>query len=81
MRGLHVSVHNAAVLDRVLILSASAGAGHVRAAEALARAFARLGAAREVRHVDTLQFTNKTSWSGSRAVVRKAVGLVAEPPA
>jgi processive 1,2-diacylglycerol beta-glucosyltransferase len=47
------------MLDKVLILSASAGAGHVRAAEALERAFARLGAAREVRHTDTLQFTNK----------------------
>jgi processive 1,2-diacylglycerol beta-glucosyltransferase len=49
----------ARVLDRVLILSASAGAGHVRAAEALERAFADLGAAREVQHVDALQFTNK----------------------
>ena len=44
---------------RVLILSASAGAGHVRAAQALERAFAQLGAAHEVHHVDTLQFTNK----------------------
>jgi processive 1,2-diacylglycerol beta-glucosyltransferase len=47
------------MLGRVLILSASAGAGHVRAAQALERAFADLGAAREVHHVDTLQFTNK----------------------
>jgi hypothetical protein len=46
-------------LDRVLILSASAGAGHVRAAEALERAFADLGAAREVLHLDALRFTNK----------------------
>ena len=44
---------------KVLILSASAGAGHVRAAQALQGAFAQLGAAREVHHVDTLQFTNK----------------------
>jgi processive 1,2-diacylglycerol beta-glucosyltransferase len=47
------------MLGKVLILSASAGAGHVRAAQALDRAFADLGAAREVRHVDALQFTNK----------------------
>ena len=47
------------MLDRVLILSASAGAGHVRAAEALEHAFADLGAAREVRHVDTLTYTNR----------------------
>jgi processive 1,2-diacylglycerol beta-glucosyltransferase len=45
--------------ERVLILSASAGAGHIRAAQALERAFAGLGSRREVHHVDTLQFTNK----------------------
>jgi processive 1,2-diacylglycerol beta-glucosyltransferase len=47
------------MLGRVLILSASAGAGHIRAAQALDRAFTDLGAAREVHHVDTLQYTNK----------------------
>src|SRR5438093_479731 len=47
------------MLRKVLILSASAGAGHIRAAQALERAFAQLGAAHEVHHVDTLQFTNK----------------------
>jgi processive 1,2-diacylglycerol beta-glucosyltransferase len=47
------------LVNKVLILSASAGAGHVRAAEAIERAFARSGAAREVRHIDTLQFTNR----------------------
>lgn len=46
------------MLNKVLILSASAGAGHVRAAQALERAFAESGAAREVRHVDTLEYTN-----------------------
>lgn len=45
--------------DRVLLLSASAGAGHLRAAQALERAFVERGAAREVRHVDTLEYTNK----------------------
>jgi processive 1,2-diacylglycerol beta-glucosyltransferase len=43
----------------VLVLSASAGAGHVRAAEALQRALAASGAVREVRHVDVLQHTTK----------------------
>ena len=47
------------MLNRVLILSASAGAGHLRAAEALKRAFMKLNAAREIRHVDTLDYTNK----------------------
>lgn len=41
------------------MLSASAGAGHVRAAEALEKAFHETGAVPDVRHVDTLQFTNK----------------------
>jgi processive 1,2-diacylglycerol beta-glucosyltransferase len=46
------------MFDKVLILSASAGAGHVRAAAALERAFLQMGAARQVRHVDTLDYTN-----------------------
>ena len=44
---------------KALILSASAGAGHVRAAQALERAFVQLGAPYQVHHVDALQFTNK----------------------
>ncbi len=44
---------------KALILSASAGAGHVRAAQALERAFEATGAVREVQHVDALEFTNK----------------------
>src|SRR5262245_61261631 len=47
------------MFSKVLILSASAGAGHVRAAEALEKAFAQSGAAREVRHIDALNYTNK----------------------
>ncbi|HEX8137581.1 MAG TPA: glycosyltransferase [Pyrinomonadaceae bacterium] len=47
------------MFEKVLVLSASAGAGHVRAAEAVERAINEMGAAREVRHVDTLQYTNK----------------------
>ena len=47
------------MLDRVLVLSASAGAGHVRAAQAIERALAAAGAAREVRHVHALDHTTK----------------------
>ncbi|MEW5975976.1 MAG: glycosyltransferase [Acidobacteriota bacterium] len=46
-------------LKKVLLLSASAGAGHLRAAQALERAFRESGAASEVRHVDTLDFTTR----------------------
>jgi processive 1,2-diacylglycerol beta-glucosyltransferase len=47
------------VFERLLILSASAGAGHIRAAEAIEKAVIEMDAAREVRHVDTLDYTNK----------------------
>jgi len=51
------------MLGRVLLLSASAGAGHIRAAQALERAFAEIGeqsgASREVQHLDVLNYTNK----------------------
>jgi processive 1,2-diacylglycerol beta-glucosyltransferase len=47
------------VFNKVLILSASAGAGHVRAADALHKAFVETGSAGEVRHVDALDYTNK----------------------
>jgi processive 1,2-diacylglycerol beta-glucosyltransferase len=47
------------MFQKVLILSASAGAGHVRAAQAIERAMVELNAAREVRHIDTLEYTNK----------------------
>ena len=46
------------MFDRILILSASVGNGHVTAAEALKKAFEERGLAREVRHEDTLKFTN-----------------------
>jgi processive 1,2-diacylglycerol beta-glucosyltransferase len=47
------------VFNKILIFSASAGAGHVRAAQAIERAIIAAGAARQVRHVDTLEYTNK----------------------
>jgi processive 1,2-diacylglycerol beta-glucosyltransferase len=43
---------------KVLILSASAGAGHLRAAQAIERAFEAMGTAQAVHNHDTLQFTN-----------------------
>lgn len=46
------------MLGRVLILSASAGAGHLRAAQAVERALEETGAAGKVRNVDTLDYTN-----------------------
>jgi processive 1,2-diacylglycerol beta-glucosyltransferase len=48
-----------AELRRVLVLSASAGAGHVRAGQALERALVATGRVGEVRHVDVLQYTTK----------------------
>ena len=47
------------MFKKVLLLSASAGAGHTRAAQAIERAIIQMNAAREVRHVDTLEYTNK----------------------
>ena len=47
------------MLKRVLILSASAGAGHIRAAQAVEQAFNELGTLSEVRHLDVLNYTNK----------------------
>src|SRR5689334_12720127 len=44
---------------RVLIISASAGTGHVRCAQALEKAFALDPQVAEVRHVDALAYTNK----------------------
>lgn len=46
---------------KVLLLSASAGAGHIRAAEAIEKAFnqAKDAESREVRHIDVLNYTNK----------------------
>lgn len=43
---------------RILILSASAGAGHLRAAEALEKALRRLDGVAEILNVDVLRYTN-----------------------
>lgn len=51
------------MIRKVLLLSASAGAGHIRAAQAIEKAFVEIGAAtgerREVQHLDILNYTNK----------------------
>jgi len=47
------------MLGRVLVLSASAGAGHLRAAEAIEKAIHSRGVASEVQHLDVLKYTNK----------------------
>jgi processive 1,2-diacylglycerol beta-glucosyltransferase len=47
------------MLGRVLVLSASAGAGHLRAADAIEQAIRLRGLAAEVRHVDVLNYTNQ----------------------
>jgi processive 1,2-diacylglycerol beta-glucosyltransferase len=49
------------MLKKVLLLSASAGAGHVRAADAIEKAFKEVGngEGREVKHLDILNYTNK----------------------
>ena len=44
---------------RVLIMSAGAGAGHIKAAEALEKSFASDGGVEEVFNNDALQYTNK----------------------
>src|SRR5690349_11859088 len=50
---------NTKMLKKLLLLSASAGAGHIRAAQALEKAFNQLEPALEVRHLDVLDYTNK----------------------
>ena len=48
------------MLRKVLLLSASAGAGHVRAAQAIEKAFRQTGDSEmEVQHFDVLNYTNK----------------------
>ena len=46
------------MFKKVLILSASVGAGHLRAADALEKAFIKLNAAEEVKNIDVLNYTN-----------------------
>ena len=47
------------MLGRVLVLSASAGAGHLRAADAIEKAIRLRNLASDVQHVDVLKYTNK----------------------
>ncbi len=45
--------------NKVLILATSVGAGHISAAKAIEKAFIQLKAAKELRNIDTLDYTNK----------------------
>jgi processive 1,2-diacylglycerol beta-glucosyltransferase len=47
------------MLGRVLVLSASAGAGHLRAADAIEKAIRIRDLATDVQHLDVLKYTNK----------------------
>lgn len=49
---------NKIMLKKVLILSAAVGAGHLRAAEAIEKAFKQLNFAEEVKNIDVLNYTN-----------------------
>jgi len=46
------------MFKKVLILSAAVGAGHLRAAEALEKAFKQSNTAEEVKNIDVLNYTN-----------------------
>ncbi|QEH38878.1 MurG-like transferase [Aquisphaera giovannonii] len=47
------------MLGKVLVLSASAGAGHIRAADAIEKALHARGLASDVQNVDVLKYTNQ----------------------
>ena len=47
------------MFNKVLVLSISAGTGHTRAAQAIEQVLNQMQAAREVRHIDALEYTNK----------------------
>ena len=48
------------VIDRILILSASAGAGHVKAGQSLLTALRDNSRVKEVLHVDALDYATAT---------------------
>ena len=46
------------MFKKVLILSASVGAGHLSAASAIEKQLVRQNAAQEIKNIDVLQYTN-----------------------
>ena len=62
---------------RVLVLSASSGAGHVRAAQALEKAFAARGDC-VVEHIDTIEYVSKLF---QRAYDKAYISMVRRAPA
>lgn len=69
---------------KILLLSASAGAGHVRAAEALQKAFlskaARNNIQIQIRHIDALQYTTKIFRKIYSQIYIEMVGKIPEVP-
>ena len=61
---------------RVLLLSATSGAGHVRAAEALEKAFLARGDS-TVEHIDALRYVSKLF---ERAYDKAYLGMVRRAP-
>jgi processive 1,2-diacylglycerol beta-glucosyltransferase len=61
---------------RVLLLSASSGAGHVRAAQALEKAFAARGDC-QVQHIDTIEYVSKLF---QRAYDKTYISMVRRAP-
>ena len=57
------------MLKKVLILSAAVGAGHLRAAEAIEKAFKQLNLAEEVKNIDVLNY-NLNDLGYCRGLVR-----------
>ena len=66
------------MFKKVLILSASAGAGHVRAAQAIERAFIEMNATEEVRHIDALEYTTKIFKNIVKTYMKKPVPVIME---
>jgi processive 1,2-diacylglycerol beta-glucosyltransferase len=59
VRFCYIRLPDSTMKKRVLIMSASAGTGHVRAGEALTKVFEEHPGVGEVLHTDALRFTNK----------------------
>jgi hypothetical protein len=67
----------AARAKRILVLAASAGAGHVRAVQAIERAFHQADSGAEVRHIDTPDYAARLF---RKLYGRAYIDLVNKPP-
>lgn len=59
------------MFKKVLILSA-VGAGHLRAAEALEKAFNQMGAGGEIKNIEVLNYTNRDVHFGNLRLLKSA---------